>query len=173
MGTDFDCDGGVLPIAFHATQDPISSQHHSPCLSGGNKTGCASVAVALCEGGHGITECETVQTLQAQGGGKTGQGYHAVRDGMRVRRITEVEAERLQGFPDNYTAIPWNGKPASECPSGHRYKSLGNSMSTNVMRWLGMRIAMVDALDRPATSTVAGAANCIPPTFSVDTPRPF
>ncbi len=65
---------------------------------------------------------------------------------MKVRRLTERECERLQGFPDDYTAIPWNGKPADECPSGHRYKALGNSMAVNVMRWIGMRIALVDSL---------------------------
>lgn len=58
----------------------------------------------------------------------------------RVRRLTPVECERLQGFPDNYTQIPWNGKPAELCPEGHRYKVLGNSMAVPVMRWIGERI---------------------------------
>ena len=64
---------------------------------------------------------------------------------MSVRRLTPTECERLQGFPDGWTAIPWKGKPASECPDGPRYKALGNSMACNVMRWIGTRIAMVDA----------------------------
>lgn len=59
---------------------------------------------------------------------------------MQVRRLTPVECERLQGFPDNWTQIPWNGKPAEECPDGHRYKALRNSMSVNVMEWIGERI---------------------------------
>jgi DNA (cytosine-5)-methyltransferase 1 len=63
---------------------------------------------------------------------------------MRVRRLTPVECERLQGFPDDYTAITWRGKPASECPDGPRYKALGNSMAVPVMRYLGERIAAVD-----------------------------
>ena len=63
--------------------------------------------------------------------------------GMQVRRLTPTECERLQGFPDNYTAIPWRKKPASECPDGPRYKALGNSMAVPVMRWIGKRIAMV------------------------------
>jgi DNA (cytosine-5)-methyltransferase 1 len=53
---------------------------------------------------------------------------------MVVRRLTEVECERLQGFPDNYTNIKEN------CPSGIRYKALGNSMAVPVMRWIGERI---------------------------------
>jgi DNA (cytosine-5)-methyltransferase 1 len=64
---------------------------------------------------------------------------------MSVRRLTPVECERLQGFPDDYTRIPWRGKPAEECPDGPRYKALGNSMACNVMRWLGRRIELVEA----------------------------
>ena len=60
-----------------------------------------------------------------------------------VRRLVCVEVERLQGFPDNWTAIPWRGKPAEECPDSHRYKAMGNSMAVPVMRWLGSRIDAV------------------------------
>ncbi len=59
---------------------------------------------------------------------------------MQVRRLTPTECERLQGFPDGYTAIPWRGKPASECPDGPRYKALGNSWAVPVVRWIGRRI---------------------------------
>lgn len=65
----------------------------------------------------------------------------------RVRRLTPVECERLQGFPDGYTAIPYRGKPAADGP---RYKALGNSMAVNVMRWIGKRIEMVDRIERLA-----------------------
>ena len=54
-----------------------------------------------------------------------------------VRRITPLEAERLQGFPDGWTNIPWRGRPA---PDRLRYRALGNAMCVNVMRWLGERI---------------------------------
>lgn len=60
---------------------------------------------------------------------------------MQVRRLTPVECERLQGFPDNYTAIPYRKNPASECPDSPRYKALGNSMAVPVMRWIGKQIA--------------------------------
>ena len=63
-----------------------------------------------------------------------------------VRRLTPLECERLQGFPDNHTRIPWNGKPAEECPDSLRYKAIGNSMAVPVMRWLGERIEAVDWL---------------------------
>ncbi len=63
---------------------------------------------------------------------------------MQVRRLTPTECERLQGFPDNFTNIPWRGKP--ESPDGPRYKALGNSMAVPCMQWIGERIAMVEAL---------------------------
>jgi len=62
----------------------------------------------------------------------------AVATFMQVRRLTPVECERLQGFPDGYTNIPWRKKP--EAPDGPRYKALGNSMAVPVMRWIGERI---------------------------------
>jgi site-specific DNA-cytosine methylase len=64
---------------------------------------------------------------------------------MQVRRLTPIECERLQGFPDNYTAILWRKKPASECPDGPRYKALGNSWAVPVARWIGERINKVEA----------------------------
>lgn len=63
-----------------------------------------------------------------------------------VRRLTPRECERLQGFPDDHTMIPWRGKPAEICPDGPRYKAIGNSMSVNVMRWVGQRIDMMDTI---------------------------
>lgn len=64
---------------------------------------------------------------------------------MLVRRLTPLECERLQGFPDEHTLIAWKGKSAEECPDGPRYKAIGNSMAVPVMRWIGRRLAAVDA----------------------------
>jgi DNA (cytosine-5)-methyltransferase 1 len=63
-----------------------------------------------------------------------------------VRRLTPIECERLQGFPDDYTRIPRVGKEASDCPDGLRYKAIGNSMAVPVMQWLGRRIETVEAV---------------------------
>ena len=63
--------------------------------------------------------------------------------GMQVRRLTPRECERLQGFPDDYTLIPYRNRPAADSP---RYKALGNSMAVPVMRWIGERIAKVAAI---------------------------
>lgn len=61
-----------------------------------------------------------------------------------VRRLLPIECERLMGFPDNHTRIPWRGKPEEDCPDSPRYKACGNSMCVNVMRWVGMRIELVE-----------------------------
>jgi DNA (cytosine-5)-methyltransferase 1 len=68
---------------------------------------------------------------------------------MAVRRLTPNECLRLQGFPDNWSRIPWKGKPAEECPDGPQYKAAGNSMAVPVMRWIGERIAAADAKHFP------------------------
>lgn len=60
-----------------------------------------------------------------------------------IRRLTPLECERLQGFPDNYTQVKWNGKPKDQCPDSHRYKAIGNSMAVPVMRWIGERIKRI------------------------------
>jgi DNA (cytosine-5)-methyltransferase 1 len=67
----------------------------------------------------------------------------AVAQAMQVRRLTPRECERLQGFPDDYTLIPYRGKPAADGP---RYKALGNSMAVPVVHWIGQRIAFVDTV---------------------------
>ncbi len=61
--------------------------------------------------------------------------------GTKVRRLAPKECERLQGYPDDYTSIPWRKKPANECPDGPRYKAVGNSMAVPCMAWIGRRIA--------------------------------
>jgi DNA (cytosine-5)-methyltransferase 1 len=76
---------------------------------------------------------------------KKGGNQHGVLTPMAVRRLTPVECERLQGFPDNWSRISWKGKPETECPDGPRYKACGNSMAVPVMRWIGERIAAVDS----------------------------
>lgn len=65
--------------------------------------------------------------------------------GLTVRRLTPRECERLQGFPDDYTDIPYRNK--EHAPDGARYKALGNSMAVPVMRWIGERIQMVEETD--------------------------
>ncbi len=86
---------------------------------------------------------DAMPTIQRGGQGGSQDG---VMDGsMTVRRLTPIECERLQGFPDNYTRISWRNKSPDDCPDGPRYKAMGNSMAVPVMRWIGERIQQVEA----------------------------
>lgn len=79
-------------------------------------------------------------TLTAQGGGSLDDREAYVLEPEGVRRTSVIEWERCQGFPDNYTQIPWRGKPAGECPDGPRYKAIGNSKAVTVVHWIGRRL---------------------------------
>jgi DNA (cytosine-5)-methyltransferase 1 len=72
------------------------------------------------------------------------RGPDIVAQSHAVRRLTPTECERLQGFPDGFTNIPWRGKP--NAPDGPRYKALGNSMAVPCMAWIGKRIQMVEEM---------------------------
>lgn len=128
-------------IAFNNRQDPVSGEVF------GSLDTCSPQAQAIAIQGTVIG--------RKQENGPQGSGYddtgvcftqtavdrHAVATPFAVRCLTPIECERLQGFPDNYTQIPWRNKPADECPDGHRYKALGNSMAVPVMHWIGCRIS--------------------------------
>ena len=85
-----------------------------------------------------------VGTLKASGGDFGGGSETIVKEGKKIRRLTPIECERLQGFPDNWTQIEWRGRPADQCPDAPRYKAIGNSMAVPVMRWIGKRIEKHD-----------------------------
>lgn len=99
-------------------------------------------AVAFMENQRGELRQSDITNLTV-GGGKPGQGYPAALQGSAVRRLTPRECERLQGFEDDYTLIPYRKGQAADGP---RYKALGNSMAVPVMAWIGQRIAQVDAI---------------------------
>ena len=82
----------------------------------------------------------TATITRAVGGSNT--SGPKIMQSMAVRRLTPVECERLQGFPDGYTNIPWRGK--EESPDSLRYKAMGNSMAVPCMNWIGKRIQMVE-----------------------------
>ena len=94
------------------------------------------VPVSFAQNQRGELRISDVSTCLNKGGGKPGEGYPAVVDRLAVRRLTPLECERLQGFPDHYTAIP-------KAADGPRYKALGNSMAVPVMQWIGRRIMEV------------------------------
>lgn len=95
-----------------------------------------SPTITQCKGSRGGSSMEALDEISA---------VHAQQPTMAIRRLTPVECERLQGFPDNWTLIPWKKKPIEECPDGPRYKACGNSMAVPCMRWIGKRIADAQA----------------------------
>jgi len=125
--------GVAQPKIIHGTQDPCVSDI---AFAQGRNNGGENVLiqpVGFDAYNNDITG-EVSKTID------TGSDYHHVPNlwqGMAVRRLTPVECERLQGFPDNYTDIQSKDKPT---PDGPRYKALGNSMAVPVMRWIGERI---------------------------------
>lgn len=86
---------------------------------------------------HGTQDPDTNVELAHTLGRNQGQENAVLVKG--VRRLTPVECERLQGFPDGHTDVPYRGKPAADGP---RYKAIGNSMAVPVMRWIGERIKL-------------------------------
>ena len=116
--------------------------------AGGGKPGQSYPAIAAftcSDQANGFAwERDFAPTLNAQVPNDSSNIQQGVRIGAAVRRLTPRECERLQGFPDDYTLIPWRGGMA---PDGPRYKALGNSMAVPVMAWIGRRIAMVDAME--------------------------
>jgi DNA (cytosine-5)-methyltransferase 1 len=124
----------MQPMAFTTEQTPKFNRDQALTLTKQSPTG------------GGQPQCVMAPTLTAsndpsrspQSSEVTNQvaAVHAVS--MAVRRLTPVECERLQGFPDNYTNIPW--RKQAESPDGPRYKALGNSWAVPVVRWIGSRI---------------------------------
>lgn len=140
--------GGEVATALRASQ------------GGGDKPH----VLAFNTSGYGAAvDSEVASTMQASYDKLSNQVYGAVVNSA-VRRLTPVECERLQGFPDNYTRIPWRGKPADQCPDGPRYKALGNSWAVPLFAWLGRRIdmhmprAVAPANDNNKDTTIADAA---------------
>jgi DNA (cytosine-5)-methyltransferase 1 len=129
--------GGNIPFVLGG-QHPNAAiaENESPTLtnamgSGGGHVPILNEPVAFDT--YNTTVSDTNQTIKSPNGGVQ-ESVGTIFNNMAVRKLTPVECERLQGFPDNYTNIKEN------CPDGHRYKAMGNSMAVPVMRWIGERI---------------------------------
>ncbi|MBB4192773.1 DNA cytosine methyltransferase [Rhizobium aethiopicum] len=154
---------GAPIIAFDTTQITIPLNRSvpkagDPChpLSAGAHPPAITVAIRGREGGATAELGGDVATAlrASQGGGD--KKPHVLTSA--VRRLTPRECERLQGFPDDYTLIPWRGKPADQCPDGPRYKALGNSWAVPKFAWLGERIQrLMPANDNNQEASIAAA----------------
>jgi len=126
------------PIAFSRNDDGRDATHDlAPTMRvAGNAGGMLAAAV-----GTDLYNCSItgdVSMTLKRGDGNPAINQPTVMQAMAVRRLTPVECERLQGFPDGYTNIK------DKCPDGPRYKALGNSMAVPVMAWIGKRIQEVE-----------------------------
>jgi DNA (cytosine-5)-methyltransferase 1 len=135
--------GVAQPIAFSRNDDGRDATNDLALTMrvAGNAGGMLAAAVAT----HDVAG--TMLSRNTSGGfsnsiDHAAAGYMAIQQ-MAVRRLTPVECERLQGFPDNYTDIKLKGKAT---PDGPRYKALGNSMAVPVMAWIGSRIQKVEGI---------------------------
>jgi DNA (cytosine-5)-methyltransferase 1 len=109
---------------------------------GGDDRSPFAFQTRIARNGRGQPE-EVCPTLQGAGAGETSDMRPCVSAPSGVRRLTPRECERLMGFEDDYTLVPFRGKPAADGP---RYRAIGNSMAVPVLRWLGQRIQMVHEL---------------------------
>jgi DNA (cytosine-5)-methyltransferase 1 len=138
----------IQSMAFIANDNGQDASNISPTLRSGNHAESHanggvvpgvlySIVPANSGNDYRAKEADKTQTLTTNGNFAGNQGGDVLLTGSMVRRLTPLECERLQGFPDGYTAIPG-------AKDGPRYKALGNSMTTNVMAWIGARIDKVD-----------------------------
>ena len=122
---------------FRQTDDQAGTLKASGGVIGG---GSETLIIDISHRSDVIRECgETSPTLTARMG-TGGNNVPCIQEEAAVRRLTPVECERLQGFPDDWTKISYRGKDESECPDSPRYKAIGNSWAVPVVRWLGERI---------------------------------
>lgn len=156
--------GGKGPLIQDEISGTLSTVNNQSlvCMTGYQEHACVSTETTGTLCAHEAKEPPVVAFKNHQGATSSRgadesepiAGCHNVNDNTTaesgtnsvVRRLTPLECERLQGFPDNHTRISWKGKPAEECPDGPRYKAIGNSMAVPVMRWLGERIEAIDRL---------------------------
>ena len=127
------CIGGQHPNA-------AISEDQSPTLTSAMGMGGGHIpAVAQPIAFQQTADCLTAAYgTKWNGNASATNGSLFAKQAMQVRRLTPIECERLQGFPDGYTNIPW--RKADESPDGPRYKALGNSWAVPVVRWIGKRI---------------------------------
>ena len=130
--------GHVLPMAFQQTADCLTAAYGTKWNGNASATNgslFAAQPIGLDEEQNAMIDAFGTLKARTAGGGFEGS---VMQTNMAVRRLTPVECERLQGFPDGYTNIPWRKK--DESPDGPRYKALGNSWAVPNVRWIGQRI---------------------------------
>jgi DNA (cytosine-5)-methyltransferase 1 len=134
--------GIPLTVAFDTTQITSKANRCNPKAGDACHplaAGAHAPAVAFQSSQSGVRTGDAHATLDGNNGSRRHNGVMA---GSSVRRLTPRECERLQGFPDDYTQVPYRGKPAADGP---RYRALGNSMAVPVMAWIGRGLLEMEA----------------------------
>ena len=132
---DFKSETFVVSIAENQRAEVVLSDVTQALSKGGGKPGQGYPAVLTYRTTENSGVYETGERIDALVTG-TDRTSHLVQQNLRVRRLMPVECERLQGFPDGYTAIPG-------AADGPRYRALGNGMAVPVIRWIGRRIQQI------------------------------
>ena len=135
-------------IAFRKSKRAQSESDHETWVDDGVSNTLNSFDTGDVRTTHAVVAVDTFNqttnehTSQTLGSSATDVNHYGavINPPMAIRRLTPTECERLQGFPDGHTKIPWKNKTAEDCPDGPRYKACGNSMAVPVMRWIGQRI---------------------------------
>lgn len=148
-------DKGKLPCVITTNDGDVADTLDASYYKGtGNRGGKERTIVCFASGGFGQkVESDIASTLSTDHDDRvTGNNAALIcskQDMSRiqiVRRLTPLECERLMGFPDNWTKIPYRGKSEEDCPDSPRYKACGNSMCVNVMQWIGEKIQEVEQM---------------------------
>lgn len=142
--------------AIFSLQD-ISGRQKAQNGKGWNADGTSYTVDTVATQGVAVAYSTKLHHTSACGAGKLYDEHTASLDACspppallipsQVRKLTPKECERLQGMPDDYTLVPWRGKPIEECPDGPRYRAIGNSWAVPVARWVGMRVMRQLGLD--------------------------
>ncbi len=136
----------AVAIGLTTCETPKFAHEVQPTLTVPSPSGGGQPpAVAFQQNQFGEVRCGNIAGTVNTNSNASGRNTPMAMQAMTVRRLSPRECERLQGFPDDWTLIPWRKKPAEECPDGPRYKALGNSMACNCMAWIGERIAKWEA----------------------------
>lgn len=145
LGRNGGMENVLFDIAHRSDVVRVQDDYTTPTLTarmgtGGNNIPCIALAGNTIGrqphnggNGNGFDDSGVSYTL-------TTTDIHGVFNGLTVRKLTPSECEKLQGFPPGYTQIPYRNKPASDCPDSPRYKAIGNSMATPVIKWIGERM---------------------------------
>ena len=133
----FDCKGSQVQHD-EGISAPLRSMSHDASHAN------AGVMPAVAFDPYNQAISDVTHTLRA--GSSASEAIRQVLMPWAVRRLTPIECERLMGFPDDFTRIPYRGKPAENCPDGPRYKALGNSWAVNCADWIAERIGHVEAI---------------------------